>query len=429
MARRSDVDALDALLEGGPGASDAPRSVERLASLATAVREHTAVEAPSDEFRARLRAELLEVAAAGRPTLATRARDRVEEATAGLRHSVRTAGVAAVASTMIGATGVAAAAQSALPGDVLYSVKSLTEDARLALATGDVDRGRLHLAFARERLDEVEAGSERLAPDTLRQGLDRMDAEAAAGADELLQAVAEQTAGPEVLEELDDFTAELRGRILELTPDLPLSVQPAAERTLEVLRRIDLQVGGLVGISSCESCGGVTGLLPRVVLPGDGPAAPPCQCVGDVTGSIDGDPGVDAPAPVPSSQDDPAAPAGGTGGDPVPATPEQDGGSGGLGGVATEVGDTVGDVGSGVDDVVDEVVEPLEDVGSIVDELLQPSASESSSGGVGDVVGDVGDTVDGVGDVVEDTASEVGSEVGGVVDDLTGPLDEGLFGR
>ena len=45
------------------------------------------------------------------------------------------------------------------------------------------------------------------------------------------------------------------------------------------------------------------------------------------------------------------------------------------------------------------------------------------------MVGDVGDTVDGVGDVVEETASEVGSEVGGVVDDLTGPLDEGLFGR
>ena len=197
---------------------------------------------------------------------------------------------------MIGTAGVAAAAQSALPGDVLYWVKDFTEGVRLKFASGDLERGRLHLAYARERLDEVEAGRGRLSPDQLSATLDRLDHEAAAGADELLQAAVDD--GPRVLDELDDFTAELRLRLQDLTASLPLSVRPAAERTLEVLRRIDLQVTGLLGLdgAGCAVCADGTSVQPRVVLPGDGSAAPSCRCVQPA-------PGVDGtdPKPRPSS--------------------------------------------------------------------------------------------------------------------------------
>lgn len=412
MARRSDVETLEELLDGRTAPGDAPRSLTRLADLAVTVRDTTELEAPTDEFRARLRAELLEVAAAGRPTFRDRVADRVDQATARVRHSLRAAGAAAVASTMIGTAGVAAAAQSALPGDVLYSVKDLTEDARLAFATGDVERGRLHLAFARERLEEVEAGRDRLAPRQLTETLDRLDRQAAAGAEELLQAA---SAGDEleVLTELDAFTAEVRGRLLELTPQLPLSVRPAAERTLEVLRRIDLQVAGLLGLGgeSC-SCLGGAGVQPRVVLPGDGPAAPTCRCV---PGAGEGD-GTTEPVEQPQSgPTDPLAPAPTV--DADPGTVGSGSGEGGsVGDLGSAVDDTVGDLGSAVDDTVDDLGTTVDDLGTLVDDVLDPSATTTDGGLVGDTTSTLEGTVDGVGDVVEDTSSELGSSIGGLLD-------------
>ena len=416
MVRRADIDTLEALLEGRTAPEDAPRAIQRLGSLATSVRDHTELETPTDEFRTRLRAELLEVAAAGRTTTMQRLRDRVDDATARVRHSLRAAGAAAVASTMIGTAGVAAAAQSALPGDVLYSVKDFTEDVRLTFASGDVERGRLHLAFARERLEELEAGRGRLSDDQLSGTLDRLDHEAASGADQLLQAAAAED-GDRLLTELDDFTAEMRLRLLDLSPALPLSVRPAAERTLEVLRRIDLQVTGLLGLdgAGCAVCAGEAGVQPRVVLPGDGPAAPACQCVQPAP-PVGGD---DADTdPVEQPQDDPSDTS--TGGTVV--VPDDDPSlSGGTGGDAviddlgSAVDDSVGDVGSVVDDAVD-------DVGSLVDELLDPSATSSSN--------PLQDTVDDLGDTVEDTATDLGDTVGdvtGSVGDTTGDLTDGLL--
>lgn len=367
---------------------DAPRALSKLAGVATAVRDHTHVEAPTDEFRDRLRAELLEVAAAGRPTVWERTADRVEAATAGFRHSVRTAGAAALASALIGTTGVAAAAQSALPGQLLYPVKDLTEDARLAFASGDVERGRLHLAFARERLEEIETGRARLAPDQLATTFEHLDTDAATGADELLEAsVVERT--PELLDELDDFTAELRVRLLDVAPDLPLSVRASSERTLEVLRRIDVQVAGLLGPGVCEVCDdGAPAARARVVLPGDGPAVPACDCVRPAPSADAGDDPVGGPDPDEQPRDVPTEP------DVVPDTfpdtppperhPTRD--------------DLVGDVGNLLDDGAD-------DLGTIVDDLLDPADVDD-------------DTLDDLGDTVDEPVDDVASELGSATDDL-----------
>lgn len=473
MGRRSvDAEALEALLEGRTSPDDAPRSLTRLAGLATAVRDHSSVEAPTDEFRTRLRTELLTVAAAGRPSLWDRTRDRLESATARMRYSVRTATAAALASTMIGTTGVAAAAQSALPGDLLYSVKGFTEDARLAFASGDVERGRLHLAFARERIEEVETGRERLSPDQLTETLDDLDVEAATGAEELLAAASTTQADrPALLDELEGFTAEMRGRVLAVSPDLPLSVRAATERTLEVLRRIDEQITGLMDLVACTDCADAAGTdtRPRVVLPGQGPATP---CCGDGA-EADADRGADGGtttggASGPSEQPrttptDPAAdpddPTGGgapgfdaeagqdvvdgfetavddlgttvgdvgqTVGDTVGDVGETVGDT--VGDVGETVGDTVGDVGSTADDVVDGVGDAVDDTGSLVDEIVNPSSTETS-GPIGDTLGGVGDVLDQTGDVVEDTASELGDAVGdtlGGVGDAVGGLTGGL---
>lgn len=433
MARRSaDAEGLEALLSGDLSEDAAPSSLVRLAGLATAVREHTELESPTDEFRTRLRAELL--AAPASPSLLDRARDRVEATTARLRHSARVAGAAAVASSMLGTTAVAAASQSALPGDLLYGVKGFTEDARMALASGDVARGQLHLAFARERLDELEAGRDTLAPDELTATLDALDTEAAQGADQLLAAAAQDATQQDLLVELDDFTAEVRARLQALALDLPLSVQPATERTLEVLRRIDVQVSGLLASAGCEVCETTGGLLPRIVLPGEGPAVPSCLCVDGAVSRV-GDAGETAgdvptetltepgPAPAESPQIAPT---------PSPGTGQSSGEDGGLG------------------TVVGEVTEPLDDVGSIVDDVLDPSLG-SDGGGVGEVVddatselddaaselddavGDLGTATNDLGSTVEDTVSDVGttvddtvSELDDTVEDVTGSVTDQL---
>lgn len=52
-------------------------------------------------------------------------------------------------------TGLAMASQSSRPGDLLYTLKRGTEQARLAMATDEHARAELHLAFANERLKEL----------------------------------------------------------------------------------------------------------------------------------------------------------------------------------------------------------------------------------------------------------------------------------
>jgi AcrR family transcriptional regulator len=53
----------------------------------------------------------------------------------------------------ISITGVAA--QSAIPGDALYSVKTSIEQTRLTLANDASDRAEMNLSFAEERLEEI----------------------------------------------------------------------------------------------------------------------------------------------------------------------------------------------------------------------------------------------------------------------------------
>ena len=61
--------------------------------------------------------------------------------------------------------GTVYASQDSLPGDVLYPVKLGTEQARLVLATNDVDKAELYLTFAGSRVEEMAAMAERGRPE------------------------------------------------------------------------------------------------------------------------------------------------------------------------------------------------------------------------------------------------------------------------
>lgn len=59
------------------------------------------------------------------------------------------------------AGGTAYAAQSSVPGDLLYPVKTTTEDARLLITASGVDKAELNLEFARIRLTEMDKLADR----------------------------------------------------------------------------------------------------------------------------------------------------------------------------------------------------------------------------------------------------------------------------
>ena len=73
----------------------------------------------------------------------------------GLRVVIVAVVAAALVLGGIGITG--AAAQSSIPGDALYAVKTSIEQTRLSLARDAGNRAQMKMAFAEERLNEIDA--------------------------------------------------------------------------------------------------------------------------------------------------------------------------------------------------------------------------------------------------------------------------------
>jgi Domain of unknown function (DUF5667) len=125
--------------------------------------------APTDEFKAGLRAMLM--ATAEREGIGVTADEKAAQAASRAAMSAKTAVVkqirthsssraraAVIVGVMAGAlllSGVSAASTNALPGNPLYQVKRTNERAQLALAGSDAGRGRLYLDFAAGRLHEA----------------------------------------------------------------------------------------------------------------------------------------------------------------------------------------------------------------------------------------------------------------------------------
>lgn len=318
MNEHDAIEQLAALLDGDIDHSAAPASLTGLATLADTVRDHADLVAPTPEFRASLRQELVETAAAA-PGLVERVRAAWAARTARLRHSARVAVATLTASSMIGSAGVAVAAQQAMPGDVLYGLKGVTEDARLLLATSDVAQARLHLAFARERLLELQTTADRLTADEAVALLTQMDGHSQAGAEALIGGIPTGVVDPT---EVRDFATGQRDRLVSLFGNLPLLAKPVAEDSLELLRRIEITASGATPVADCDCDRTAAGPRPPaetgvdttqppslptpslptgtvIAAPGDGPALPDlaCDCI-----ELPGGPAAREPAPDTSGE-------------------------------------------------------------------------------------------------------------------------------
>lgn len=401
QAPKRSIEELAQLLDGQVRPDDVGPEARRLAQVATTLVEERPVALPTldADARADLRARLLfELSAQSTPVTAKLAQ-RVSAARRRVATSARAAMASGLASAMIGTTGVAFAAQEALPGDALYSLKRTTESARLVLAGDLLTLGRLELRFAEERLEEVTRGLGRLSADEVAATLAYMDQMSVDGAEHLIRAV-ERGEDEAHLAELSDFIDRQVVGLLAVMGRLPIDARPQAETSLGVLRRIRVELLHPLMLSLCDC----------ITVAGQDTA---CTCGpdGDLLLQLRG-----ARDPVVTTEDGVTDAARQTG----RATTSTD----------VDVTDGSTSVDDSVDDtrvLVPELPGPLSGVGDAVDrtakELLDQSLDSDSS-----LSGPVGDVVDTTTDLLEDAANGVTDTLDSTVDGAGSSLD-GLLGN
>lgn len=389
---RQKAEQLEQLLAGGVDASGVDAEFAGLADLARAVGESASLPTPDPAFREALRNQILTApvptAAPMPPELgvAEKVRRFVEQRGPELVQSGRAVTAAAAGAALVATGGAFGVAQQALPGDLLYPVKDATEDLRLAFTSGTQERGLLHLQFAEERLSELEDGVTRLSADLISETLDRLDSEVLDAASNLLSAWAD-TGNITLVDDLTDFTASAGTRLSALRRQVPAELAGRLDDSVEVLRRVEIQVDVALGTATCD-CEPDLDLATRrdsfVSRPGEGPAVPSqaCDCTpptrqprpqpsADPAGST---PVTPTPAPTAAPEDP----------EPTPADPET---VPTLPGPLDPIGDTVEDV---IDDLLEQLpVDPIEELPAPARDPIQDTRRQVNEG-----VGEVSKTVD-----------------------------------
>lgn len=349
----------------------------RYARVVRLVEELRALPAPEPrrEFTVELRERLLAAA----DTLLVPS-DDTRRLTLPPRRTTRDRRVAAAvgAAALVGAsTSLAVAAQTALPGEMLYPLKRAIEDAEAELRMSPEDKGAVLLAAATDRLDEIRALSLHGSLDegqVMAETLVTFAEQAAAASDLLLDDYSE-TGDESSVQTLNDFTASSMESLAELQGELPEDARDELRYAVQVLTDIDAAAE-----RACPSCPGGIDEIPSVLLSAGEMADPgvvvlPGTFVADAktrggkddgrrgTGGTQQDGGpIDEPIDDPEVLDDPTddEPGGGDGETSDPLGEVTDGLTGGgqqtTGGGLTgvpQVDDPVADVTESLDDVTD----------------------------------------------------------------------------
>jgi hypothetical protein len=155
-------------------------------------------------------------------------------------------GIAIVGAT----TGMAVAAQSALPGDPLYPLKRAIENAQTGVQVNEDAKGKALLENASGRLEEVDQlsreGDDAL---TISETLHTFTDQASEASDLLLSDYAE-TGKKDSVEQLRDFTAESMKTLTSLESLVPEDARASLIRAAQTLTQIDQDA-----LTACPSCG------------------------------------------------------------------------------------------------------------------------------------------------------------------------------
>jgi hypothetical protein len=255
---RAKADELEAVLSGRRSTSVASPLVRRLAETGRHVAETIRLPEPDEVWQAALRNQLLTT------PIELPAVPRWRALTTRIAASARVALATGTAGALIGSTGVVAAAAQSLPGDLLHPVKIATEQTRLLLSTtaaGDVD---LHLAFARERLDEAESIAGSASSATLGAVMVNLDQHLAAAA-------ADAAGDPDLMAVVTAELEDVARRLSELADLLPPGQRPFVDRSLAAIAAL-LGAPGLppAGPGVEPTSGPTTGPGEETPTPGNG---------------------------------------------------------------------------------------------------------------------------------------------------------------
>jgi hypothetical protein len=289
-ARRAEEFAAavdDAARPGDPRHAD-------LLELVGALRATPAVE-PRAAFVADLRERLMTAAAtelvSSPGTAAVQDRLTLTRRTPRERRlAVAVGGFAIVGAT----TSMAVAAQSALPGDVLYPLKRAIENAHTGLSVDDEQKGATLLANASGRLEEVDRLT-RAADDVedldvraIEDTLDTFTAQATEASDLMLAAYA-ANGDDTAISELQDFTAQSFASLNQLAAGASDEIRDALVPVGNALTAIEAAVQ-----QACPTCPDVLTSIPPWMLTsaegltsglGDLLTTPPVTTAGDAAGS------------------------------------------------------------------------------------------------------------------------------------------------
>jgi hypothetical protein len=232
------VDALRAVPAAVPDPAFVVTLRERLIAEAESVLAAAAAERDDIESRLRLRPAVLQ----------TRRRHR--------RLAAVVAGVALVGASAT----VALAAQSALPGDGLYSIKRGLETAHAELTFDRADRGRVLLDSAGTRLDEAQQLSrERADPARVSEALDAFSEQAIDGSD-LLIADYQATGHRSSMTTLRTFTVTSMERLKVLQSQVPPQSYDSLLQAAQALDEVQQ-----ASVHTCSVCDGpLIGSVPGV---------------------------------------------------------------------------------------------------------------------------------------------------------------------
>lgn len=224
---------------------------------------------PRPEFTLALRERLLAAA----DTLLVPSED-TQRLTLPTRRTARDRRIAAAvgAVAIMGAsTSLAVAAQTALPGEMLYPLKRAIENAEAEIRTSPEAKGAVLLASATDRLDEIKAlslGSDLDGGQVMAETLLTF-ADQATQASELLLDDYAETGHESSIESLNDFTATSMESLAELQGDLPEDARDELRVAVQVLTDIDAAAD-----RACPSCPGGIEEVPTVLLSAGEVASP-----------------------------------------------------------------------------------------------------------------------------------------------------------
>ncbi|WP_375001486.1 DUF5667 domain-containing protein [Aeromicrobium sp. CTD01-1L150] len=267
---------------------------------------------PDQEFRSRLRGQLMHEAATRQPAdvpgaRAGRTPRRAHRAPRSRRARRKISAVVASAALACGSLGLVGGSANALPGEALYPVKRGVEGSRLALTRDDSANGVARLQLAQNRLLEVERLAARQddpgAAEHLGRTLDAFAAQAEQGATMLFRSYREGDE-PAAVERVLSFARTASGTLARLSEGLPTSVAGPYEAAAEAVRDANVRAGQVCITCSISPLDDMPDTLPPPVRYLSGPSQDPS-------------PPAEQPreAPSPEVSAEPSSP---------PATPEVD---------------------------------------------------------------------------------------------------------